>query len=482
MSSENMKVLNDLTIRNSSVLSNISYNKNIYLLGDWINENAATGGFFAGYGLVSLEGTSSQNVNIVNNIVETFYDLRIRNISGASITTGNGDVDVTRYLYLTSGNITTSAANSLTLNNTSTHAVIDGSALSFVNGPLRKKIFNSSSFIFPVGKTSPRNRFGNIEVRNTSTSGIQTWTAEYFDANPHPTDDTSLVNDPLTRVSGNEYWNVAGPAGGEANVKLRWDGLSELVYATPEPIHNLRVAEYLGTGWTSVGQLISDFGTSSGTVETVSPVDLDNHVFTLGISSYPTVRITSPTTVSICDDGSVATIDLVFTDAANAPFDFTYTINGGSDIFVYDASSTYGLIFDGATLGGDGVYNILITDIWDNTGAQGIVRSPSMVTITVLPTPEDDITGSIDVGTNTTSAYATSATNTDSYSWSLNNGLGSVNNSTTRTPTVDWGASAGFSTLSVIKTSLEGCITTGSVDIDISLSPQPDIFGWITVA
>jgi gliding motility-associated-like protein len=177
----------------------------------------------------------------------------------------------------------------------------------------------------------------------------------------------------------------------------------------------------------------------------------------------------------------VATIDLVFTDAANAPFDFTYTINGGSDIFVYDASSTYGLIFDGATLGGDGVYNILITDIWDNTGAQGIVRSPSMVTITVLPTPEDDITGSIDVGTNTTSAYATSATNTDSYSWSLNNGLGSVNNSTTRTPTVDWGASAGFSTLSVIKTSLEGCITTGSVDIDISLSPQPDIQGPASV-
>jgi hypothetical protein len=274
MSSENMKVLNDLTIRNSSVLSNISYNKNIYLLGDWINENAATGGFFAGYGLVSLEGTSSQNVNIVNNIVETFYDLRIRNISGASITTGNGDVDVTRYLYLTSGNITTSAANSLTLNNTSTHAVIDGSALSFVNGPLRKRIFNSSFFIFPVGKTSPRNRFGNIEVRNTSTSGIQTWTAEYFDANPHPTYDTSLVNDPLTRVSGNEYWNVAGPAGGEANVKLRWDGLSELVYGTPELRQNLRVAEYLGTGWTSVGQLISDFGTSSGTVETVSPVDL----------------------------------------------------------------------------------------------------------------------------------------------------------------------------------------------------------------
>ena len=481
MSSENMKVLNDLTIRNGSILSNILYNKNIYLLGDWRNENAVAGGFMAGLGLVSLDGTLPQDVNIVNNIVETFYDLRIANPSGASITTGLGDVDVTRYLYLTSGNISTDSDNSLTINNTSTSAIKGGSASSFVNGPLRKRILNSSSFNFPVGKTSPRNRFGNVEVLNTNTSGVQLWTGEYFDANPHPVYDTSMRVDPLSQVSGSEYWNIIGPAGGRANVRLRWDNLSELVLSTPASRQKLRVAEFLPAGWTSVGQLITDNGIASGTIETTTPVLLDNHIFTIGISSVPTVRITSATSVSICNDGSQAIIDLVFTDPVNAPFDFAYTINGGSLQYVYNVGSTYSLIFDGATLGGTGSYAILVTDVWDNTGAQGIVRSPSQVDITVLPTPVFDITGALSAGTNTTTSYSTTATSTDSYLWTLDNGLGTVNNNTTRTPTIDWGGSAGSSRLTVLKTNANGCFASGYVDIAISLSPQPEITGLASV-
>ena len=214
---------------------------------------------------------------------ETFYNLEINNAAGLTIAVGT--VDVSDQLLLTLGNINFAsfANNILTITNTSSNAVVGGSVTSFVNGPLSKKILNGSSFQFPVGDANSlsRNRFGYVSVSSTSTSGTQTWTAQFFDKNPKDGgyDITQMVS-PLQSIANNEYWNIIGPTGGSANVVLSWDQYTGMS-GSASTRAMARVAEWVAS-WNSVGQVVTDNGQTSGTVATSTPVSLANHFFTIG--------------------------------------------------------------------------------------------------------------------------------------------------------------------------------------------------------
>ena len=163
---------------------------------------------------------------------------------------------------------------------------------SFVNGPLGKEIINGSNFAFPVGDavSSGRHRYGYVSVSNTSTSGTQVWTAQFFDKNP-TTDGYNVANlaSPLNWLVSNEYWSVTGPSGGSANVQLSWDSYSGMSSSATTRAQSV-VAEWnlpVSSKWNSVGQVVSDFGQDSGTVATSTLIALDSHVFTIGSAIVP---------------------------------------------------------------------------------------------------------------------------------------------------------------------------------------------------
>ena len=288
ISSIDTKVVGNLTIQTGSTLDNTQYNKNIYILGNWVDKN--TNGFTPGTGTVYFsDSTVTQHIIMgADSMAETFYNLAVNNPSGIAISTGS--VNVSNQLILTSGNITTSSVHSLTIIDTATAAVVGGGINSFVNGPLRKHINSGSSFQFPVGDaaSSNRNRFGYVSVNSTLTSGTQTWTAQFFDKNP--TLDgfyVSNITSPLKSVDYTEYWKVGGPAGGTANVILSWDQFSGMSSSSSTRALSM-VAEWgtpVASSWNPVGNTVSDYGQDSGTVATSTLLNLGaTQVFTIGTS------------------------------------------------------------------------------------------------------------------------------------------------------------------------------------------------------
>jgi hypothetical protein len=268
MSAENLKILGNLTLNNLAKLNNTLYNKNIYILGNWSDLNATSSGFVPGSGLTSFEGNSVQILTVTNPITENFYDLSINNAAGLTIS-GGGRIQVSDILTLNNGVITTNATNSLTIINASTSAISGGSQTSFINGPLRKQINNSSYFMFPVGRSGTPSRYGNLFISDIVNAGI--WEVEYF--NGLPPYDINVKKQPISNISNNEYWKVIGTAGGSGNIRLRWDAGSGYAGSSSATRSKIRVVEWNPSGtpsaqWEYRGKILNDGGDISGTVAT----------------------------------------------------------------------------------------------------------------------------------------------------------------------------------------------------------------------
>ncbi|MDP4115603.1 MAG: hypothetical protein Q8903_05685 [Bacteroidota bacterium] len=487
MSAENLRALGNLTIENGCKLNNTLYNKDLSLLGNWTDNNTSTGGFNAGTGTVSADGNAAQTFTMASGVTEYFYNYTMNN-SSTGVTLSNGNITVNNQLNLNSGNMTTNITNTgsnqnFTVNNSSTTAVTGGSSASFVNGFLRKKISNGSYFGFPVGDATTRQRYGAVSVLSTSTSGDQIWAARFVDKNP-TTDsyDINQVVDPLAKpVSDNEYWNVVGPTGGSANIRLRWDQYSG-AGTDASARQKFMVAEWaspVSGAWNASGKLVNDGGQTSGTVETTTPVGLDNHIFTLGTSSLPTARIssTSPSPLTICNDGTLASLVISFTDVSNSPFGFEYSINGVEQPAVTNVSSPYTLTFSGTTLGAlanmtsPATYTVKLIDVWDKTNTHGYIRTPVSAVITVNPVPTNTITGRTSAGTGESDTYSTPADGA-SYSWNLDG----TNMGTSTSFSTTWG-SAGTHTVALTKTNSYGCSVTNSISVVVTTTPSPVISG-----
>jgi hypothetical protein len=399
ISSVNMQINGNLTISPNSVLDNTLYNKDLITLGNWIDQNTSTGGFNAGTGAVRFNGTTAQSISMANNSMkETFYNLAIDNTS-AGLTINTGTVDVGNQLILTSGNIITNNTNILTITNTGTNAIVGGSINSFVNGPLRKKINNGSSFQFPVGDavSSGRNRIGYVSVSNTATTGAQIWTAQFYDKNPTADGyDITKITLPLNSVVYNEYWNIIGPTGGSANVTLNWDQYTGMSSLAPTRALSM-VAEWntpVSTSWNSVGQVVTDFGQNSGTVATSTPVSLENHIFTLGATSQPVASLITATQSglwnSIATWGNVRVPGPNDTAAIGSPFTVTLDANnatvaklvvnagGNFNTSTYTLTITGGFILNGTWTGAG---KISLTTSSDSLYGSGSMTGTSILEI-----------------------------------------------------------------------------------------------------
>lgn len=485
INTEDLKIAGNLTINNGARLNNSLNNKNFFILGNWTDLNTASGGFISGTGTTGFEGNLAQTLTINNAVIENFYDLEINNASGLIIA-GTGRVQVSDNLILTSGAITTNSVNSLTLTNPSPSAVTGGSITSYVNGPLRKQISNGSYFMFPVGKTTPTPRYGNLHLSDVVNSGI--WESEYF--NDLPPYDITSKKLPISHVSNNEYWRINGVTGGSANVRLRWDSNSGYAGSSASTRSKIRIVEWNPSGspsplWEYRGKVLIDGGPDAGTVATDAVINLapgtDLHYLTIGDEGLPTATITSSLTASVCNDATSDAI-VVIALTGTPPWSLTYQLGTVSTTVNNIATSPVSIVLTSASPGISQpvniptLFNFNVTNINDLVGTPGISDYVTTVGLTVNPVPDNTITGKTLVGTGEVVTYST-PTDASIYAWSLSsNGTPLTGNSPTFT--VTWGSgSPGPYTLSLTKTAANGCQVTNSIQVTTSTTPTPVITG-----
>ncbi len=484
MSADNMKVLGSLRILNGTTLSNTLHNKNIFLSGDWLNENISANSFRPGRGTVFVEGEETQFLNVV--VTEKFYNLTMRSDAGLDLINSDAGIEITRRLNLSSGVIYSYDDMKVTLTNTSSLAAVGGNSTSFVDGPLRKRIIRGQSFNFPVGNVvEGEGRLGRIELLNASaTSSPDYWTAQYFSRNPdddgYPTDPENNLNEPLTEVSNNEYWVVDGPAGGNTNVKLRWDENSfEGVTNDPTLRSMLRVVEF-DTGaedWSEKGDEVSG-SSDSGTVATTDPVS--EGIFTIGVIGV-TASIADLSDIEICDNDEIATIPVNFT--GTAPWSLTYRTTGSGNGTVNEFTETnitstpYNINLSGSDMGGSegSPYSLELVAVSDNVST-GVVNT-NTVEIAVLLTNKPAITGPATVGAGETRLYTTATNEGSIYNWSWDGAAGgTIHTENTHQTEITFNEGTGSYTLTLLEeTGSTGCLASDALTIEVLSVPVPEI-------
>jgi hypothetical protein len=475
ISAENIRVKRNLTIFNNAILDNSQYDKNISLLGNWIDNNSGADGFYPGNGNVIFEGSAAQTIQTQRN--ENFYNLQLNNTSGLSII-GNGDVVISNILNLSNGIISssTSPLRKVVLSNTSPSVVSGGGSNSFVSCPLSKNIINGQSFTFPVGDV---NRYGYITLLNTSVStSPQYWTVKYYNNNPDPTypTDAAHLQSPITSVSNNEYWQITRPTGGSANIQLRWDANSFPSYTNNASLRQLlRVVEYGSNLWAERSNASGVIGNSvSGTITTNTPVTQNDYIFTIGVSGV-TATITDISDVEICNNGELATIPVSLTGVA--PWTLTYRTSG-TPTHTYTQSgihsSSFNIQLSGNDIQGTGTYTFSLVSVSDGNGMVGTCSNATKQ-ITVKQTYIPSITGSLTVGTGETRAYSTLMHSGSTYQWSWQGASGGTLVSPSSNSTnIVFGSVAGIYTLRITET-YNGCSAYDEKLINVQNIPVPNI-------
>ena len=482
VSAENIKVNGNLTISSGTVLSDALFNMNVYVLGNWVDQNTTINGFIPGTGMTTMEGSTLQQMNVGKT--ENFWDLTINNASNVTLRNSTSGINLLDKLYLTNGNLLTATGQPLTISNTaSTGVIVGGGSNSFVDGPMLKNIISGQSFTFPSGNLT---RYEPITLSSTSASASPAyWTVTAIDANPSPTYLTAYptnLSSPLTSVSNNEYWVVGKPTGGSANVSLYWDA-SSYPGVTGDPVarNYLRVAEYDGTSlWNQEGQSVN---ASASSVSTTTPVSTNNFVFTFGLAGV-TATLTSSSVSNICNNGAIASIPVSLTGMANWTLTYKITNNATFNSITFpptilsSSSSTIHVtgtdVASIAQAGVNNTYTLTLVSVKDNSNATGICSGSTQFTILFTNTPS--ITGTFTVGTGETRTYSTTLNGSDTYSWDWNGGAsGGTITPSNNTASILIGAAGTYQLRVQETTAASLCVASAIQSITVNSVPSPSI-------
>jgi hypothetical protein len=210
---------------------------------------------FSSGGDYEFKGTST-GVFATSPVASTARDIIVNNTGGVAL---SQPMAVTRSLKLLNGELTTSSANLVTINDNAT--ATGYSNTSFIVGPVVKK--GNDDFEFPIGRSGA----GLIPIKITGLSGASDFTAEYKRASSLTVGPT-IIAAGLHHVSYCEYWTLARVGAATANVTLYWNTNSNCnaaAYVTD--LSTIVVAHSNGTGWDDYGRNGGTTGTmSSGTV------------------------------------------------------------------------------------------------------------------------------------------------------------------------------------------------------------------------
>lgn len=204
----------------------------------------------------------SSNITTGNELPSSSSVLNNLTINTSNGVTLNSAKTINGVLTFTTGLLTTTASNLLTIE---TSGSVSGATNSkFINGPVAKNTNSTSTFTFPIGKGSI---LRTIAVTPSNTNAT-TYTAEYF--NTAYANITSFTS-PITRVSSIDYFELTRSVSGtpsDAVVTLEWGSNSGVNTAD---VGELTLSRFAGGNW--VNEAATGSGTSSsGTVVTNSAV------------------------------------------------------------------------------------------------------------------------------------------------------------------------------------------------------------------
>jgi hypothetical protein len=164
-------------------------------------------------------------------------------------------------LALTSGILTSSAANTATVTGTLPSNITGGSTTSYINGPLTITIPNNATaadYKFPIGKTA----YHLFEFSSITTGGTgnATFKAEAFDSGPY----SGTAGTGLSVINTDKYWTLTGALGSviitSSNIRLSDTGLI--------PINRIGQSNNTTGTFTSIGGTVSG-GTTIASNSTV---------------------------------------------------------------------------------------------------------------------------------------------------------------------------------------------------------------------
>ncbi len=129
--------------------NNSNYNGNLTITSP--SSTAIT--FGAGNGTATFAGISAQNINATTGTPAPIFTRLVMNNTNGGVTLNSTPINVSTSLIFTSGLLTTTTTNILTMLNASTVAVGNALSTSYVNGPMRyqKSSSGASTLNFPVG-------------------------------------------------------------------------------------------------------------------------------------------------------------------------------------------------------------------------------------------------------------------------------------------------------------------------------------------
>lgn len=425
----------DITVKGNVIIScptlnNAVFDKDITVYKDWTNTNSSAGSWIPGRSTVRFADSSVSN--LYAGATEEFYNLEMDRDGNSFDLILNAPVDVTNKLILNTANIVSDNTNILSLTSTATTAVTGGSSNSFVDGPLRKNILNTSKFRFPVGKGDRYGYMDLFDVRESVSPSY--WKVEYFDQNPQVVY-TNAMNAPLTSISDNESWKVVGPgavASNNAKVRLRWDDKSYPdVTADAVARKYLRVVEYGSGVWDERGKEFYPNNFTPEMVATGNNVTDDAYVFTLGIAGV-TATLTDASATDVCNDGTVTSMPVEFTGepdfslqyrvtniATAAYLDFTMTgISGTVAQISVSGADIEPILNTAATTD----LRVSLLTVADGNNKAGVCFGATEFSVLLTYTPK--IAGSFEVGTGETRSYTADLHAGATYSWSWDGASG----------------------------------------------------------
>ena len=378
---KDLTICNQLII-NGPILDNSIYNRKLTIQGSM---SRLAGSFKSGNGAgatVTFAGIGSQAIGgILGDFTGTnaFNNFEINNGAGLRINDA-GAIEVNGNLLLTNGLINTASDRKLTIMNPGINCVIPagGTANSFIDGPLIKKISQYDNFLYPIGIyiAGPGNILGNnLKISSTQT-GPLLWSAQY--KNPNST--SASVTPPLLGVSAMEYYTVLAPAGSQNILNINWVPAGDVTPLITGGLSNIRLAKYdTGTSkWIEVPTTASgtNFNGTATSLSLVTSTGSDD--YTLGSITDLKPRAKLSPVGPVC---GTAGIPVTFTAPFLIPFNYTlsYTIDGTAQVPVTITSVPYTL-----PTPVPGVYKL--TDFTYSNGTLTGVVDASSISVYAVPT------------------------------------------------------------------------------------------------
>jgi len=270
---------NNITIASGSSLTQSDTEaSNLFVYGDWTNNGTYT----AGIGTTTFAGEAMQTIGGGGAI--SFYNLTIQNTKTGSVKL-NKATTVTRTLLLISGIVNTNTyLLSVTTANipdqngnpiTAYGAIMGGSSLSYINGPLSwslpANLAAGSVYKFPVGNTT----YLPFTLENPITGG----TAPTVQVQAYSTSSGGGKGS-MAAISTAEYWKLT-TTGSFTNTQITLGKGIDPVY----PYNVVAGSIMQGDAYTSLG------GTPDFYEVSKSILIGTNRFFTLGATNTPTINV-----------------------------------------------------------------------------------------------------------------------------------------------------------------------------------------------